>query len=72
MSRARYSLDWEGQIKLSIDPQKARIIREERATKTVACSMCGPFCPMNLIEKFVNDAKKAREEVKEMLKEVLA
>jgi hypothetical protein len=34
--------------------------------------MCGPFCPMNLIEKFVNDAKKAREEVKEMLKEVLA
>ena len=51
MSRARYSFDWESQIKLSTDPQKARIIREERATKTVACS---------------------REEVKEMLKQVLA
>jgi thiamine biosynthesis protein ThiC len=34
--KARYSLDWESQIKLSIDPQKARIIREERATKTAA------------------------------------
>jgi len=71
MSRARYSLDWENQIKLSIDPQKAKQIREERTTKTVACSMCGPFCPMNLIEKFVEDAKRAREEVKIILEKSL-
>ena len=40
------------------------------ASKTVACSMCGPFCPMNLIEKFVQDAKKAREEVREILEKL--
>jgi hypothetical protein len=32
--------------------------------------MCGPFCPMNLVEKFVQDAKKAREEVREMLEKL--
>ncbi|MEO0143351.1 MAG: phosphomethylpyrimidine synthase ThiC [candidate division WOR-3 bacterium] len=67
MSKARYSLDWESQFKLALDPETARKIYDERATKTKACSMCGPFCPMNLIEKFVNDAKKAREEVREKL-----
>jgi len=41
------------------------------AVKTVACSMCGPFCPMNLIEKFVEDAKRAREEVKIILEKSL-
>ncbi len=57
MSRARYALDWETQLKLALD------LYEQRASKTVACSMCWPFCPMNLVEKFVQDAKKAREEV---------
>ncbi len=67
MSRARYALDWETQLKLALDPIKARQIFNERASKTVACSMCGPFCPMNLVEKFVQDAKKAREEVRRTL-----
>jgi phosphomethylpyrimidine synthase len=70
MSRARYALDWETQLKLALDPKKAREIYEQRASKTVACSMCGPFCPMNLIEKFVQDAKKAREEVREILEKL--
>jgi phosphomethylpyrimidine synthase len=70
MSRARYALDWETQLKLALDPKKAREIYEQRASKTVACSMCGPFCPMNLVEKFVQDAKKAREEVREMLEKL--
>ena len=70
MSRARYALDWETQLKLALDPKKAREIFEQRASKTVACSMCGPFCPMNLVEKFVQDAKKAREEVREILEKL--
>ncbi len=70
MSKARYALDWESQFKLALDPKTAREIYKERASKTVACSMCGPFCPMNLVEKFVNDAKKAREEVRQKLLEI--
>ncbi len=70
MSKARYALDWENQFKLALDPKTAREIYEERKSKTVACSMCGPFCPMNLVEKFVNDAKKAREEVRQKLLEI--
>jgi phosphomethylpyrimidine synthase len=70
MSRARYALDWETQLKLALDPKRAREIYEQRASKTVACSMCGPFCPMNLVEKFVQDAKKAREEVREILEKL--
>jgi phosphomethylpyrimidine synthase len=57
MSRARYALDWETQLKLALD------LYEQRASKTVACSI-------NLVEKFVQDAKKARDEVREMLEKL--
>ncbi len=72
MSRARYALDWEAQLKLALDPVRAREIFEQRASKTEACSMCGPFCPMNLVEKFLKDAKKAREEVRQVLEDMTA
>jgi len=39
MSRARYALDWEAQLRLALDPVKAREIFEQRASKTEACSM---------------------------------
>ncbi|NPB03550.1 MAG: phosphomethylpyrimidine synthase ThiC [Thermotogae bacterium] len=70
MSRARYALDWEAQLRLALDPVRAREIFEQRSSKTEACSMCGPFCPMNLIEKFLKDAQKAREEVRQVLQEM--
>ncbi len=50
MSEARYRLDWEGQFALALFPEEARRLKEERGSKTKACSMCGPFCPMNLVE----------------------
>jgi phosphomethylpyrimidine synthase len=50
MSQARYALDWERQFELCLFPQEARRLWETRATRTEACSMCGPFCPMNLVE----------------------
>ena len=43
LSKARKALDWEKQIELSIDPIKARKIRDERS-KTGACTMCGEYC----------------------------
>lgn len=50
MSEARYRLDWEAQFELALYPEEARKIFGQRASKTRACSMCGPFCPMNLVE----------------------
>lgn len=50
MSEARYRLDWAEQFALALYPEEARRLKEERGSKTKACSMCGPFCPMNLVE----------------------
>lgn len=45
MAKARARLDWEAQIELSIDPEKARKYRTEGGTsQSEACSMCGPYC----------------------------
>ena len=42
MSKARKALDWEKQIELAIDPEKAKKYRKARnADNTEACSMCG-------------------------------
>ncbi len=50
MSEARYALDWERQFQLALYPEEARRLYAERGSHTRACSMCGPFCPMNLVE----------------------
>ncbi|MFA5928608.1 MAG: phosphomethylpyrimidine synthase ThiC [Candidatus Margulisiibacteriota bacterium] len=47
LSAARKKLDWEAQIRLSIDPEKARAFRQSRQSAGLeACSMCGEFCSM--------------------------
>lgn len=45
MARARAALDWEGQMRLALDPAEARRIRE-RALPADAevCTMCGELC----------------------------
>ena len=47
MSVYRKRLDWEGQYRLSLDPEKARTIRRmsEDYDKAV-CTMCGTLCSM--------------------------
>ncbi len=58
MSKARKALNWEEQIRLSIDPATAEEIRELRGTreKTDTCTMCGEFCAM----KVVSESKKRK------------
>ena len=52
MAEARARLDWEEQIKLSIDPEKARRYREEGGiSKSKACTMCGPYCAIKIFEE---------------------
>jgi phosphomethylpyrimidine synthase len=60
MSKARYELKWEEQLNLALDPYTARKIFSERKTVTNACSMCGPFCPMNLVEKWLRHTEKVK------------
>lgn len=57
MSEARYKLDWDKQFELALYGNEAKKIFEKRSSKTDACSMCGPFCPMNLVENTIRKNK---------------
>ena len=50
LSRARFEFDWEKQYALSLDPEKAKEMREEGLKKdSKFCSMCGPkFCSIKM------------------------
>jgi phosphomethylpyrimidine synthase len=53
MSQARRALDWQTQIGLSMNPQKARLYRQLSQAKEDQCTMCGRFCAMKVFdEKF--------------------
>jgi len=53
MSKARKELDWEEQARLSLDPGLARQVHSKHTSAGVACSMCGEFCAMELMEKYL-------------------
>ncbi len=54
MARARKALDWERQLELALDPERARRRRAERNPPgTRECSMCGEFCAMALVGRFL-------------------
>ncbi len=52
MAQYRKNLDWNGQISLSIDPDKVRTWRAEvPPSESEVCSMCGEFCAIRIVEK---------------------
>ncbi len=53
MSVARKKLDWEQQARLSLDPELSRQVHSKHTSAGAACSMCGEFCAMALMEKFL-------------------
>lgn len=53
MSIARKNLDWEVQTQLSLDPEKVRMIHSKYASTGPACSMCGNYCAMALVQKYL-------------------
>jgi phosphomethylpyrimidine synthase len=53
MAMARKKLDWEEQARLSLDPELARRVHSKHASTGKACSMCGNFCAMELVEKYL-------------------
>lgn len=58
MGRARRDLDWAKMYELSIDPVLAKEIRNSRAPEdTDACTMCGDYCALKIVNKNYNLAK---------------
>ncbi|MBI2869372.1 MAG: phosphomethylpyrimidine synthase ThiC [Chloroflexi bacterium] len=53
MSLARKGLDWEEQARLSLDPERSRQVHGRYASAGSACSMCGGYCAMELIGKYL-------------------
>ncbi|MGD0236735.1 MAG: phosphomethylpyrimidine synthase ThiC [Syntrophorhabdales bacterium] len=52
MSQFRKALDWEGQLRMAIDPEKIRSFRKERSLSDDVCSMCGEYCAMKLVKDY--------------------
>jgi phosphomethylpyrimidine synthase len=54
MAKARKALDWKAQIDLSLDPERARKLRESRMPKeSDVCTMCGELCAVKKAAKFL-------------------
>ena len=53
MSVARKKLDWEEQARLSLDTKLSRQVHSKHASAGKACSMCGEYCAMDLMEKYL-------------------
>jgi phosphomethylpyrimidine synthase len=53
MSVARKKFDWEEQAKLSLDPERSRRVHSKHSSAGAACSMCGEYCAMALVEEFL-------------------
>ncbi len=52
MSKYRKALDWEGQTRMAIDPEKIRTFRAERNLHDDVCSMCGEYCAMKIVTEY--------------------
>jgi phosphomethylpyrimidine synthase len=53
MSQARKNLDWATQAKLSLDPEHSRQVHARIPTSGKTCSMCGKYCAMAIVEKYL-------------------
>src|SRR3972149_2840013 len=54
MAKRRKALDWKGQIELSINPERARKLRESSLPmESDVCSMCGEFCSMKSVSQYL-------------------
>jgi len=53
MSRARKEFDWAAQAELSLDPELSRRVHGKIPTTEKTCSMCGKYCAMAIVEKYL-------------------
>ena len=56
MAIARKNLDWETQMKMAIDPEKARAYREKNPpAEDDVCTMCGKYCAIKQVREYFKD-----------------
>jgi len=49
MSQCRKTFDWQGQVDLSIDPEKTvTFLEKSKSAQDEGCTMCGEFCAIKL------------------------
>jgi phosphomethylpyrimidine synthase len=49
MSQCRKNFDWQGQVDLSIDPEKTvELLEKSKSAQDEGCTMCGEFCAIRL------------------------
>ena len=52
MSLCRKNFDWQGQVDLSIDPEKTvALLEKSKSANEEGCTMCGEFCAIKLGKK---------------------
>jgi len=57
MARARRKFDWATQADLSLNPERVRRFHDvKHSTSGRACSMCGKYCAMAMVEEYLGDA----------------
>jgi len=53
MAKARKALDWEAQINLSINPERARSLHTPgKGDGSDTCTMCGEFCSIKHVQEY--------------------
>ena len=60
MSAARKRLDWAAQAELALVPELARTRHLKTPSEDQACSMCGKYCAMAIVEQFLGGVKTPR------------
>lgn len=59
LSMARKKRNWPAQIKLALDPQKAKMYRGSSHPKIKdVCTMCGEFCSIRLIDECLTNHRR--------------
>lgn len=49
MSQCRKNFDWQGQVDLSIDPERTvALLEKSKSARDEGCTMCGEFCAIKL------------------------
>ena len=61
MSVARKELDWDEQARLSLDPERSRLGHRKHASSGKACSMCGDYCAMEIVARYLSNSPAGRE-----------
>ncbi len=59
ISKARSLRDWDEQIKLALDPEKARSYLGESGKEEDYCSMCSEYCAIKVLEEHLKKKERS-------------